>query len=93
MTQTQEFTVRLSDETAQFLRRKVLSGEFASESDVIRESLETFQQEAEELARWEREVVVRAYDEFVADPSSGIPIAEVEKRLAAKRLERTSANR
>jgi antitoxin ParD1/3/4 len=91
MAQTHEFTVRLSDETAEFLRSKVSSGEFASESDVIRESLETFQQEATELARWEREVVVPAYDNFLANPGSAIPIAEVEKRLAAKRLECANA--
>lgn len=91
MAHTQEFTVRLSDEAIQFVRGRVSSGEFASESDVIRESLENFRQQAEELERWEREVVVGAYDEVMANPGSAIPIGEVEKMLAERRLARADA--
>ncbi len=92
MVQTHEITVRLTEETAQFVRSKVVSGEFASESDVIRESLESFRQEAEELARWEREVVVPAYDRLMANPASAVSFEQVQEGLEARRLERLKAS-
>jgi antitoxin ParD1/3/4 len=67
--------ITLSDEEAiQFVRSKVASGEYASESDVIQEVL---RQEAEERRRWEREVLMPAHDRLMADPASAVPLEQV----------------
>jgi hypothetical protein len=45
-------------------------------------------EESEEQERWEREVVVPAYNRLMADPSSAIPIEEVERHLEERRRQR-----
>ena len=75
----------------EFVRAKVRSGEYASEADVIEIALKDLQTEAEELERWEREVVLPAYKAYVADPSTGVPIAEVRREIETRRLERLKA--
>jgi antitoxin ParD1/3/4 len=81
--------ITLEDEAiVAFVRGKVRSGEYASEADVVRESLETLRHQAAELERWEREVVVPAYDHLMADPSSTIPIEQVERHLEERRKRR-----
>jgi Arc/MetJ-type ribon-helix-helix transcriptional regulator len=67
------------------------SGGYSSESDVIQESVEPLRHEIEERELWEREVLLPSLDRFMADPASAIPIEEVERRLAAARLQRSTA--
>jgi antitoxin ParD1/3/4 len=81
--------ITLEDEAiVEFVRGKVRSGEYASEADVVRVSLEALRHEALELERWERDVVVPAYDRLMADPSSTIPIEQVERHLEERRRRR-----
>jgi putative addiction module CopG family antidote len=84
--------VTLSDATAEFVRDKVSSGEYASENDVINEGLEVLKAEADERKRWEQEVVIPSYERFIANPSSAIPLEKVMQNLAAKRRERRKAS-
>jgi Arc/MetJ-type ribon-helix-helix transcriptional regulator len=84
--------VTLSDEAAiEFVRGKVSSGEYASEADVVREGIDALKQVAEERERWEREVLLPAYERYKADPSTGVPIEEVQRRVEARRRERLNA--
>jgi len=55
---------------------------------VIHEGLEALKHEAEERGRWEREVLMPAHDRLMADPSSAIPLEEVERNLEARRRQR-----
>ena len=81
--------VTLTDETAiEFVRGKVSSGEFASEDEVVQEVLLMFQEEQTELERWLKDVVLPRYDAAQADPSSLIPIEQVEANLAERRRRR-----
>jgi putative addiction module CopG family antidote len=83
----------LTDEAAiEFIRGKVRSGEYASESDVIHEGLMALKQESEEREHWEREVLIPAHDRLMADPSSAIPIEQVERNLEARRRQRLKAS-
>jgi putative addiction module CopG family antidote len=83
----------LTDEAAiEFVRGKVRSGEYASESDVIHEGLKALKEESEERERWEREVLLPAHDRLTADPSSAIPIEQVERNLEARRRQRLKAS-
>jgi Arc/MetJ-type ribon-helix-helix transcriptional regulator len=83
----------LEDEAiVEFVRSKVRSGEYASEADMVRESLEALRQENEERQRWEREVVLPAYDRLMADPTLAVPFDDVQRGLEAKRRERLKAS-
>jgi antitoxin ParD1/3/4 len=85
-------SITLTDEaTIEFVRAKVRSGEYASEEDVVHESLEVMKQENEERERWERDVLLPAYERYKADPSTGVPIEEVQQRIEARRRERLKA--
>ena len=81
-----QMQITLTDETAiEFVRGKVRSGQYASESDVIHEGLKALKEESEERERWEREVLLPAHDRLMADPSSAIPIEQAERNLEARR--------
>ncbi|MQT11356.1 type II toxin-antitoxin system ParD family antitoxin [Segnochrobactrum spirostomi] len=84
MRSTQQFSVTLPDEMAQMVKDKVRSGEYASESEVIREGLRALQAQERALDDWLRTEVGAAYDELRADPSIG---RTPEQVLAALRAE------
>jgi antitoxin ParD1/3/4 len=88
MGQSHDLHITLSDEAVQFVRRKVSSGEYASESDVINESVAVLQDNDTEVERWLRDVGVPIYERMKADPSSAIPIEQVEQHLEERRKRR-----
>jgi Arc/MetJ-type ribon-helix-helix transcriptional regulator len=88
MPQASTLQVTLSVKSLEYLQKKVASGEFASESDALDDMVAARRDEDAELERWEREVVVPAHDRLMADPSSAIPIEEVERHLEERRRQR-----
>jgi Arc/MetJ-type ribon-helix-helix transcriptional regulator len=88
MPQASTLQVKLSVKSVEYLKKKVASGEFASESDALDDMVAARRDEDAELERWEREVVVPVHDRLMADPSSAIPIEEVERHLEEKRRQR-----
>jgi len=90
MRSTQQFSVTLPNEMAQMVRNKVSSGEYASESEVIRDGLRALQARDNALDRWLHTEVAAAYDELKADSTKGRSPDEVlaslkaEARLRAK---------
>ncbi|MGD0798702.1 MAG: hypothetical protein ABR910_13360 [Acidobacteriaceae bacterium] len=76
----------------EFVRGKVLSGDYASEAEMVLEGLEKLRAEAEEQTRWEREVLVPAHERMMANPDSAISLEAVRQGLEAKRRERVSAS-
>ena len=85
MRTTQQFSVTLPNEMAQMVKNKVSSGEYASESEVIRDGLRALQARDQALEAWLRTEGVAAYDRLKAEPSRTLGIGEVRKRLADKR--------
>ncbi|TKV43474.1 MULTISPECIES: ribbon-helix-helix domain-containing protein [Sphingobium] len=81
----QQFNVTLRNDMAVPVRAKAVSGEYASESEVIRDGLRAFQA----LETWLRDEVVPGHDAYQADPSRRIPLEEVRAGLA-ERHERTA---
>lgn len=77
MRSTQQFSVTLPTEMAQMVKTKVSSGEYASESEVIRDGLRALQARDKALDNWLRTEVAAAYDELKADPSKGRSADEV----------------
>jgi len=85
MRSTQQFSVTLPNDMAQMVRTKVASGEYASESEVIRDGLRALQARDKALEHWLRTEVAAAYDELKADPSRGLSLEQVRQHLADKR--------
>jgi putative addiction module CopG family antidote len=83
MRTTQQLSITLTHEMAQMVRAKVESGEYASESEVIRDGLRALEMRDRALDAWLREDVAAAYDAMKADPSRAIPAEKVRASLAA----------
>ena len=81
MRSTQQFSVTLPNEMAALVRAKVASGEYASESEVIREGLRALNARERALDDWLRHQALPAYDAYGADPSRGIPLEEVRASI------------
>jgi antitoxin ParD1/3/4 len=84
MPNTQPISITLPHDMAALVKAKVASGEYASESEVIRDGLRTLQARDAAIENWLRDEVVKSYDEFVADPTIGIPAAEIMARIKAR---------
>lgn len=91
MRSTQQFSVTLPNEMAQMVKSKVSSGEYASESEVIRDGLRALQARDKALESWLRTEGVDAYDRLKADPGRAIGVSQVRRHLADKRKPPTSA--
>ena len=85
MRSTQQFSVTLTNEMAEMVRAKVESGQYASESEVIREGLRALQAHERALNTWLREQVAPAYHAMKADPSRAVSVEKVRASLAAAR--------
>ena len=81
--------INLTDDLLLFVRGKVSKGEFASESDVIEESVRAMQDNEIAIEEWIREKVLPVHDRIMADPSECIPIEEVEQNLEVSRRQRS----
>lgn len=84
MRSTQQFSVTVPNEMAQMIKAKVSSGEYASESEVIRDGLRALQARDAAMENWLHREVIPAYDAIMADPSRGLSIADVKANLAAR---------
>ena len=83
MRTTQQFSITLPHEMAQRVRAKVESGEYASESEVIRDGLRALEMHDRALETWLREDVAAAYDAMKAAPSRAVSTEKVRDSLAA----------
>jgi antitoxin ParD1/3/4 len=92
MVQTPVLQITLTEEDLQFVRSKIATGEYASESEVLTDSLQMLRDEEADRERWEREVLLPIHDRLMANPSSAIPLEQVEKNLEARRRQRLKAS-
>jgi putative addiction module CopG family antidote len=82
MRTTQQMSITLSNELADTVRAKVASGEYASESEVIRDGLRALLARDRAVERWLRDEVGPAYDALKADPSRAVTAEQLKARLA-----------
>jgi antitoxin ParD1/3/4 len=80
---TRQMSITLTNDMADMVRAKVESGEYASESEVIRDGLRALQARERALEVWLRERVAPAYDAMKANPSRAVSPAKVRAALAA----------
>jgi antitoxin ParD1/3/4 len=81
---TQQMSITLPNELAVAVRAKVAKGEYASESEVIRDGLRTLMARDRAVEHWLRDQVGPAFDALEADPSRAVTSAQIRARLAAE---------
>src|ERR1700681_1534847 len=83
MRNTHPMSITLPHDMAAMVKAKVASGEYATESEVIRDGLRALQARDAAVEKWLRDEVAKSCDEYAADPSIGIPADQVMARLRA----------
>lgn len=84
MRTTQQFSITLPKDMADMVKAKVQTGEYASESEVIRDGLRALLARERAVEDWLREQVGPAYDALKADPANAVTAEQVRARLAAE---------
>jgi putative addiction module CopG family antidote len=79
---TQQFSITLPNEMAEAVKAKVATGEYATESEVIRDGLRTLLARDRAVESWLRDQVGPAYDAIKADPTRAVSVDHVRARLA-----------
>ncbi|CDM25235.1 KluA regulatory protein [Castellaniella defragrans 65Phen] len=81
MRTTQQLSITLPNELADVVKSKVRTGEYASESEVIRDGLRALLARDRAVESWLQHQVVPAYDALKADPSRAVTPEQVRARL------------
>lgn len=88
MRSTQQLSITLPNEMADAVKAKVAGGEYATESEVIREGLRSLMARDRAIEKWLREQVVPAAAAMEANPASALTADQVRTHLAHKRRAR-----
>ena len=90
MRSTQQFSITLPNEMAEDVKAKVASGEYATESEVIRDGLRALKARNDAMNAWLREHVVPAALALKADPGRALSGDQVREALANRRRGKTA---
>ena len=85
MRTTQQFSITLPNDLASAVAQKITSGAYASVSEVMRDGLRALMERDAAIDKWLREEVVPGHQEYLADPSKGVPADQIMTRLKARR--------
>lgn len=84
MRTTQQMSITLPNDMADAVKAKVRAGEYASESEVIRDGLRTLIARDRAVENWLHGMVGPAYDALKAEPSRAVSAEHIRARLAAE---------
>ncbi len=90
MRSTQQFSVTLPNDMAAEVRAKVASGEYASESEVIRDGLRALRARDAAVEHWLRHDAATAYAALKADPSRGVALEDARAALTERHAARAA---
>ena len=90
---TQQLSVTLPHEMAQMVRSKVASGEYATDSEVIRDGLRALQARDRAVETWLRGTVAPSYDALKADPARALSVRAVRAALGGEGRRRKAKSR
>lgn len=93
MRSTRQLSITLPLEMAQSIRAKVERGDYASESEVVREGLRALFEREAAVERWLREEVATAYDRHMANPDAARPLTAVVERFRLQRQDNSRAEK
>ena len=82
MRTTQQLSITLPNEMADAVKAKVQAGEYATESEVIRDGLRALLARDRAVESWLHDQVGPAYDALKADPSRAITVKQLRARIA-----------
>jgi putative addiction module CopG family antidote len=81
---TQQLSITLPNDMADVVKAKVLTGEYATESEVIRDGLRALLARDRAVENRLRQQAGPACDALEADPSRAVTVDQVRARLAAE---------
>lgn len=84
MRTTQQFSITLPNEMAEVVKTKVAAGEYATESEVIRDGLRALIARDRAIENWLLQEVGPAYDALKANPARAVTVDQVRARLTAE---------
>jgi putative addiction module CopG family antidote len=84
MQTTAQINVILPNDMVDMVKSKVQTGEYANESEVIRDSLRVTLERDRVVEDWLHNQVGPAYDALKADPFRSITVEQVRSQLAAE---------
>ena len=84
MRTTQQMSITLPNDMADVVKAKVRTGEYASESEVIRDGLRTLMARDRAIESWLHNQVGPVYDALKAEPSRAVSADQVRARLTAE---------
>jgi len=84
MRTTQQMSITLPNNMVTVVKEKVKTGEYASESEVIRDGLRALLARDRAIESWLHGQVIPAYDALKADPSRAVTVDQVRARLATE---------
>ena len=82
MRSTQQLSITLPNEMADLVRAKVATGEYATESEVIRDGLRSLLARDRAMEQWLQQTVASSYDALKTDPSRAVPASRVRASLS-----------
>ncbi|CAN7749400.1 type II toxin-antitoxin system ParD family antitoxin [Paraburkholderia hospita] len=88
MRTTQQMSITLPNEMAEFVRDKVARGDYASDSEVLRDALRVLRERDRAVEAWLREQVVPAAKALRENPERALSADEVRAELKKSRTGR-----
>lgn len=85
MRTTRQMSITLPTEMAEAVRERVRSGQYASESEVVRDGLRALIARDQAVEAWLQGEVAATYDAMQTKPDDVIEAADVRAHLAARR--------
>jgi putative addiction module CopG family antidote len=86
MRTTQQMSITLPNEMAEFIRTKVASGDYASDSEVLRDALRVLRERDRAIEAWLRSEVIPAAQALRDDPSRALSADHVRAELKRSRM-------
>lgn len=90
MRTTKQMSITLPKDMAKMVKNKVSSGEYATESEVIRDGLRALIARERAVDNWLQNQVGPAYDAMKADSSRGVSLEKIRKQLTAEHAAETA---
>ncbi len=84
MRTTHQMSITLPNDMADVVKTKVRTGEYASESEVIRDGLRVLMARDRAMENWLHNQVGLAYDALKADPTRAVTVEQIRSRLATE---------
>jgi antitoxin ParD1/3/4 len=88
MRTTQQMSITLPNEMAEFVREKVARGDYASDSEVLRDALRVLRERDRAVEAWLREQVVPAAQALRNNPERALSADQVRAELKKSRARR-----